>query len=459
MKRIIAYPIAVLLFIVCAPIVLGATEEPSGVFVNGVQLSTASPPVIAERQPHIRAEDLAMIIGASITWNAARSQAVLNVAQGELILTVGDETANLNGEAIPLGSAPFAAEGAMMVPLQALGEPLGYKAIWDALTSSLFIYKKGAANPKEWVEQHQKPAPVQVKGGGAGTEAPHALVKLDGDAVTIFHDADAVPKHFYLNDGAPYRIVVDFPAASLQRDKAAGSAVFSGEIVSQGAGLIGKVRYAQFDPQTVRFVIELNRHADYSIAPAAGGTRVSVRTAAAKYKIVIDAGHGGKDPGANGYSGRFEKHFTLELARKVYDRMLQDPELAPLMTRTDDSFVELEDRAKFANEAQADLFISIHGNTYESAISGTETYYYSSRGRAFGEVMHRHVTEATQLNDRGLRESPFKVLKLTKMPAVLLELGYLSTQSDEQKMLSAEFQDRVAAAIVAGAKEYLQKTK
>jgi N-acetylmuramoyl-L-alanine amidase len=208
----------------------------------------------------------------------------------------------------------------------------------------------------------------------------------------------------------------------------------------------------------VRFVIELGRHADYTVAAVSGGTRVDV-TAGKKYRIVIDPGHGGKDPGATGYSGRYEKHFTLDIAKKVYDLMRQDPELEPLMTRTDDSFISLEDRVAFANDAKADLFISIHGNTYKQAISGTETYYYTSRSKAFGEVMHRHVVEATKLPDRELRRSPFKVIRDTEMPAVLLELGYLSTKSDEQAMLSEEFQKRVAAAIVAGAKAYLQKTK
>ncbi|SIR71370.1 N-acetylmuramoyl-L-alanine amidase family protein, partial [Paenibacillus macquariensis] len=83
-----------------------------------------------------------------------------------------------------------------------------------------------------------------------------------------------------------------------------------------------------------------------------------------RYKIVIDAGHGGKDPGAEGASGNRERAYTLALSTKVYDLLQQDPMFEAHRTRTDDTFVKLKDRAQIANDLNADAFVSIHGNTY-----------------------------------------------------------------------------------------------
>ncbi|MFB0846493.1 N-acetylmuramoyl-L-alanine amidase family protein [Paenibacillus oleatilyticus] len=94
---------------------------------------------------------------------------------------------------------------------------------------------------------------------------------------------------------------------------------------------------------------------------------------------MIDPGHGGKDHGATGASGSFEKDFTLKLAHKVEEMAKQEPRIQVYMTRTDDRFISSVDRErpKFANDLGADLFISIYGNTYEDpGVSGMETYYY-----------------------------------------------------------------------------------
>lgn len=175
-----------------------------------------------------------------------------------------------------------------------------------------------------------------------------------------------------------------------------------------------------------------------------------------KHKIVIDAGHGGSDPGSIGYSGRYEKYFTLSLAQKIADAINEEPDLVAYMTRTDDRFIELEDRSAYANDLGADLFISIHGNWFEREISGTETYYYGELSKPFASIMHEKIWEATGFSDRGVRSEPYKVLRYAEMPAVLLELGYLSTEEDEEEMLTDAFQDRVAKAVVAGIKQYLQ---
>lgn len=174
-----------------------------------------------------------------------------------------------------------------------------------------------------------------------------------------------------------------------------------------------------------------------------------------RYKIVIDAGHGGKDPGAEGASGKRERSYTLELSKKVFDLLQQEPMFEAYLTRTDDTFVDLEDRIKLANDLDADAFVSIHGNTYtDPNVSGTETYYYADDSIPFASEVHEHLVEATGFRDRGVRKEDWKVLTQSDNLAILLEVGYLTNPSDEMNMLSDSHQDQTAKAIVKGIKAY-----
>jgi N-acetylmuramoyl-L-alanine amidase len=175
----------------------------------------------------------------------------------------------------------------------------------------------------------------------------------------------------------------------------------------------------------------------------------------AKYRIVIDAGHGGKDPGATGASGQFEKGFNLSLAQRVYQLLEQEPMFEPRLTRTDDEFVALEDRAAMANDWNADALVSIHGNTYkEQTITGTETLYRHDDSIPLAQSIQDHVVKTLGFPDRGVKEEHLKVLSLSQMPAVLVEVGYLTNPDEEAFLLSSEGQEAAAQAIVEGLKTY-----
>jgi N-acetylmuramoyl-L-alanine amidase len=178
----------------------------------------------------------------------------------------------------------------------------------------------------------------------------------------------------------------------------------------------------------------------------------------AKYIVVIDPGHGGEDPGATGVSGKYEKDFTLSLSKKVAQILEEEPEIEVHMTREDDTFISSKGslRATFANDLNADLYISIHGNTFtDPDLSGTQSYYFHDYSRSFAEGMHQHVVNATGFTDQGIKEENYYVLRDTKMPSVLLEIGYLTNALEEQKMLRDDFQETIAASIYMGIKEYL----
>lgn len=174
-----------------------------------------------------------------------------------------------------------------------------------------------------------------------------------------------------------------------------------------------------------------------------------------RYKIVIDAGHGGKDPGAEGVSGNLEQTYSLELSMKVVDLLQKEPMFEAYMTRTDNTFVGLEDRAQIANDLDADAFVSIHGNTYtDPDVSGTETYYYADESLPFASEVHKHLAESTGFRDRGVKKEGWKVLTTSNNLAVLLEVGFLTNRNDETNMLSDIHQNKTAQAIVKGIKSY-----
>ncbi|WP_066188855.1 N-acetylmuramoyl-L-alanine amidase family protein [Gracilibacillus timonensis] len=178
-----------------------------------------------------------------------------------------------------------------------------------------------------------------------------------------------------------------------------------------------------------------------------------------KYKIIIDPGHGGEDPGSIGVSGSYEKDFTLSLAMKVFHLMDDIPRIEVYMTRDKDVFLSAETRVrpKFANDLKADLYISLHANTFtDPSVSGTETYYYDQSSFALANMLHKYVAEATGFRNRGVKKEDLFVLRDTNMPAILLEIGYMTNPKEEQTMLTETFQQQVAKSIKNGVKEYLK---
>lgn len=171
--------------------------------------------------------------------------------------------------------------------------------------------------------------------------------------------------------------------------------------------------------------------------------------------VVFDACHGGKDPGALGTTGTREKDFGLMMALKL-EKRLTGSEITPILTRKNDTFLELDFRAKVANELKADAFISIHANSSTSNASGTETWYTRVGCQDFTEIIHKHLATATGLKDRGVRLGNLAVTRETKMPACLLEVGFINNREDESKLFDPSFQDKVVDAIAKALFEYFK---
>jgi len=216
--------------------------------------------------------------------------------------------------------------------------------------------------------------------------------------------------------------------------------------------------------------------------------------------VVIDPGHGGKDPGAIGPRGAKEKDVVLKTAHKLAKELHQSLKTRVILTRYHDIFLTLAERTAIANREKADLFISIHCNaSLKPHSKGFEIYFLSDeasdeeaeavanmenavmaledkkeKGNEFSSIlwslaMNQFMNESSELcslvasqvdrglgiaNNRGVKQAGFRVLRGTKMPAILLELGFISNRSEERELCSSKFQKKLVESICSGVKEY-----
>ncbi|MDA3813275.1 MAG: N-acetylmuramoyl-L-alanine amidase [Candidatus Cloacimonetes bacterium] len=223
-------------------------------------------------------------------------------------------------------------------------------------------------------------------------------------------------------------------------------------------------------------------------------------------RIVLDPGHGGKDPGAVGFSKKnFEKEIVLELALKLKKKLEQQLDVEVLLSRDKDEFVSLQQRTKFANENNADLFISLHCNAHrKSEIDGIEVYYLSTaktdEARAveamenqvvyeyeggqeavkkyddlafiladmaqsehleesynLGANLQSSLVSATEAYDRGVKQANFYVLRGAFMPSVLLEFGFISNKEEEKKLINSSYQEKLIDSVFIGIRDFKMK--
>ncbi|MBN1956593.1 MAG: N-acetylmuramoyl-L-alanine amidase [Desulfuromonadales bacterium] len=313
-------------------------------------------------------------------------------------------------------------------------------------------------------------------------------------------------------------------------------------------GLVKQVRSSLFDEQRTRVVIDLNRVVEYKLVTLdnphrlvvdligtpsetalSSRTTVSDQTFSAQDDsiasildssadrqptlhvpqekqrdgvklIVVDAGHGGKDPGAIGPNNIMEKDVTLKLAKALAASLRQKMGVKVLLTRSDDRYLELRERTDYANRVGADLFISLHANASpQGKAYGVETYFLNlsknnqaaevaarENGTTLQEVGHLEailfdlmanakINESSRLaaevqqamvsglrphfnriKDLGVKQGPFHVLLGATMPSVLVEAAFISHPREEKRLVSSDYQNQVAAAIVNGVMNYTE---
>lgn len=286
-------------------------------------------------------------------------------------------------------------------------------------------------------------------------------------------------------------------------------------------GLLKAVRAGQFDAQTVRVVLDLEKIKDFNTFILENPTRLVIdvngvevpkkpETPVVRRMIVIDPGHGGHDPGAIGPSGLCEKDVVLDIALKVKEILTADPLNEIFLTRETDRFVTLEERTAIANKKNADFFVSIHANASPvRRVKGIETYLLNwtndeeamrvaARENMISikkmREMHRKIDTlgmilndlsrcnkrdesiklanyiqnsmiSTLKNERnlksidlGVKQALFYVLLGAKMPSVLVEVSFISNPQEERLLSNESYRRQIAKAIAKGLDIYVNST-
>ena len=212
------------------------------------------------------------------------------------------------------------------------------------------------------------------------------------------------------------------------------------------------------DPQTeVRTEIsEEGRVLELILTPPTLTAQSKNQKAPYPARIVIDAGHGGKDHGAI-REGIREKDLNLSLALMVKQE-LEEKGFKVYMTRSTDEFLPLPQITAITNQIHPDLFISIHHNSSTNpGINGIETYYYHAQGIPLAKKVHaKIVNQVPNSPDRGVRQARFYVINHTQVPAILCEVGYVSNSAELRSLTTWERKKRTASAISEGVVEYVR---
>ncbi|HYF84545.1 MAG TPA: N-acetylmuramoyl-L-alanine amidase family protein [Clostridia bacterium] len=171
--------------------------------------------------------------------------------------------------------------------------------------------------------------------------------------------------------------------------------------------------------------------------------------------VLIDPGHGGKDPGARAKDGTNEKDLNLDVALRL-NRILKDIGFNTMITRKDDRYVDLASRSGMANNNYVDFFMSIHFNAFTSTAKGIETLYYPNEitdeypfdNKKMANIFHNEITDALKRPSRGITPRPgLHVLNKTKMPAILAELGFITNPEEFAQIKKAEYREMAARAL------------
>jgi N-acetylmuramoyl-L-alanine amidase len=318
------------------------------------------------------------------------------------------------------------------------------------------------ALPNAWLSR-----PAQTKATDGTIPSPFRITQLSAHAVAVSLPTTSFRtyKHFTLSH--PPRLVIDVTPA-----------------------------IAQVSPYPLGPHEGLQRStapASQSITPRAKGSTT----------IVIDPGHGGKDPGARGLRKTEEKDITLRVGLQLRELLSKQPGVRVLMTRDRDVFIELGDRAKFANSHEADLFVSIHVNSHPSRlVKGIEIYHFGEAkdqralevaARENGTPMSntgvgweylvadllttKKIEESLELawsakeamvsqmnglymvNDHGVKTAPFYVLRFTSMPSILAEIAYISNSDEEDLLRKPAFVRDVAQSLHDGIVSFLANNR
>ncbi len=413
-------------------------------------------------------------LGDSHTLLFDDRQIIVGPDQRELLTVAPD--GRTERDVTQLARMPIRDAHGLKVPLQvleiALGEPLNYQFTWDGEKRHLNIARPEARLLRGAVKLRSLHPVTLVE--IELSEAPRYRVERSPGALEIQLIGD--------------RLVTPIPAPR-ESDPIVNRVVVAPDRLrlELAEGAVAADPQLLLEPR-VLLVIEVFAGSD--ARPPAVTEDTPRRSRRRQFTIVLDPGHGGTETGAVGPGGSAEADLTLLIAKALRIELKRRMRVEVVMTRTEDADVQLETRTAIANERQADLFISLHFNSsFGSRPRGAETYflsreasdqqaaavaavenaaaegvadpeldlkmilwdlaqsYHLAKSQRFANLVQEELNLALGLRDRGVKQAPFTVLMGAKMPAVLVELGFLSNPEEEQRLQSAVYRTELVDAL------------
>jgi N-acetylmuramoyl-L-alanine amidase len=449
-------------------------EDRQGFSVTGRRLLSGSEVL------YLSSHDVGAIFRGGRFWNDQTRSLTFRIRDHEFTLTAGARLIGHNDEQILLRTPPLAIDGDLWLPLEFLqrivGPAVSEIVSWDPSAPALQVGSKLANVTSVRLSTGTRSTTMSVRCdqalGYRVTVPRHRLLVLKiydgvlGPNVSAALNGRGLIRGIrarQYSDHAVLEIEVSSLVSEYEIDRGENGRDLRLVLEEEATGAIpqpelrGQLNMAE--PELLR----------------AAGELLPVRV------VVIDPGHGGRQPGKIGTRGTREKDINLHLAKALRDE-LKDAGLMVVMTRDKDKYVELDDRAEIANKAGGDLFVSLHCNGwFNDTANGVETYFLSASDRNtpsgdtdfvdWTQIQQKHLGRSSDLAetiqagmisdlsmvDRGVKQAAFQVLRGCDMPAVLVETGFLSHDREESQLRDPQHRRRVARSIARAILEFRER--
>ena len=443
----------------------------TSIIFDGGELESDVPPVIFNNRTLVPIRVVSENLGAKVAWDSKNYKVNITKDSKSISLKINSSKVTVNNKekTLPDKVPAKLISDRTMVPLKFISDELGINVVWDNVNRVVIMKSKIIdVKPKNYVDYKY-------------------LDNDDKESITLYNSEKIEYNTFFLS--SPNRIVVDLPDTAIKNDEESKNIALDKEYIKTY-----KAYYYKEEKRT-RVVIGFKEDIDKErikitqtgnniivvfdypkiinppivnppiVNPPDSTTDNSNNNSNRQYKITIDAGHGGKDPGAiSPLDKTKEKDLNLAIAKKLKDKLISNG-YNTIMTREDDTYIELKERANIANNNNSDIFISIHINAIENpSMSGIQTLYYPNEGEysyardneSLAKMVQEELIKSTGASDRGIIKRPnLVVLKYTNMLAVLLECGFLTNYEDINLLNSDEYKDKIVDAVISSiAKHY-----
>lgn len=432
------------------------------VAVDGKRIDSPIPPIVLEKDRALVAiREIFESLGAEVEWTPGKpGKADISYDGSTVSVTIDNKTAYVNGRAVEMETAAkiiaYNGTGKTMVPVRFVAETLGMEVSFDSAADTISIYTpiSPPASDKKLVNSIESANEGNIFTAKIALSAPHASYNI----MTL---------------NAPNRVVLDIKGFSTEKLKG----VYSAD------GNTDRIRTGDYEG-SARIVFDVDKNPKYSASFSEDEKTLTIiltapeikednPPAASGPKIVIDAGHGGSDPGAIGYNedgtaDLQEKDVTLVIANRLY-QILKENGVDAYYTRNTDVYVTLAERAEFANRIGASLFVSVHCNAFTSSdVYGSLVMHHTSKdtssygisGQDLASNILRYLPDALGTKNRGRVDgSAMYVIRKVDMPSVIVETAFITNPSDRAKLHSTDMQEAAAQAIAKGIMDTIPKLK